>query len=195
MSPSLLQSSSSPPSSSWSNFLFTSFFLFCEHRSDCDWSLLSLNHCVADRADGDGDVNDCCVLIMIYETSLSTVSFLDVLCLQMGWLSSASGVKTAVPGNHCKSGRDTFVEYLAHICHIEKTPLSAANWVNVISRNLWCQNIDRRCFEKATCKIHQKNCCWQWYKILERKLKMPISSLSSVHSQQQKGFSYNRRWK
>ena len=125
MSPSLLQSSSSPPPSSWSNFLFTSFFLFCEHRSDCDWSLLSLNHCVADRADGDGDVNDCCVLIMIYETSLSTVSFLDVLCLQMGWLSSASGVKTAVPGNHCKSGRDTFVEYLAHICHLEKTPLSA----------------------------------------------------------------------
>ena len=125
MSPSLLQSSSSPPTSSWSNFLFTSFFLFCEHRSDCDWSLLSLNHCVADRADGDGDVNDCCVLIMIYETSLSTVSFLDVLCLQMGWLSSASGVETAVPGNHCKSGRDTFVEYLAHICHLEKTPLSA----------------------------------------------------------------------
>ena len=116
---------------------------------------------------------------MIYQTSLSTVSFLDVFCLQMGWLWSASGVETAVPGNHCKSGRDTFVEYLAHICHLEKiplsawkdtfvslkrhlchlekTPLSAANWVNVISRNLWCQNIDRRCFEKATCKIHPKN--------------------------------------
>ena len=94
---------------------------------------------------------------MIYQTSLSTVSFLDVFCLQMGWLSSASGVETAVPGNHCKSGRDTFVEYLAHICHLEKTPLSAANWINVISRKLWCQNIDRGCFEKATCKIHSKN--------------------------------------
>ena len=148
MSPSLLQSSSSPPTSSWSNFhlsfhlllpfLWTPVWLWLSTaiaQPLCRWSCWRRRRCQ----------RLLCLNHDLWNISVNSFFFACVVFTTV-----------AVTGNHCKSGRDTFVEYLAHICHLEKTPLSAANWINVISRKLWCQNIDRRCFEKATCKIHPK---------------------------------------